>query len=170
MENKKKSESIKEKLKECQKQKEEYLAGWKRARADFLNYQKDEAKRKEELIKYANEKIILKILLILDNLYISEEKIPQNLKENESVRGLLQIKNQILDFLKSYGVEEIKAKGEEFNPEFHEAVEMVESKEKSHIVLEEIRKGYIMNGKTIRPSKVKISKQSLNKLNKIKNK
>jgi len=168
MEKKIKNKEEKE-LKNCQKlrsafakataDKDEYLAGWKRARADFLNYKKEEEKRTAELVRYSDEKIILKILPILDNIYIAEKKIPQDLKDNEWVRGLLQIKNQILDFLESYEVKEIKSVKEKFNPEFHEAVEMIEKEGyKPNTVIEEIKKGYLLNNKVIRPARVKISK------------
>jgi len=57
-----------------------------------------------------------------------------------------------------YGLKEIKALGEKFNPEFHEAVEQIKSKGKEEIVVEEIQKGYILNDRVLRPTKVKISK------------
>ena len=146
-------------LEKCEKEKKEYLEGWKRERADFLNYKKDEMERIEGLIKYANEELILKFLPILDNLEIAEKNISENLKENEEVKGLLQIKTQILDFLKSQGLSEIKALGELFDPHFHEAIDEIEDKEKdSGIIIEEVRKGYLLNNKVLRPSRVKIVK------------
>jgi len=146
-------------LEKCEKEKKEYLEGWKRERADFLNYKKDEMERIEGLIKYANEELILKFLPILDNLEIAEKNISENLKENEEVKGLLQIKAQILDFLKSQGLSEIKALGELFDPHFHEAIDEIEDKEKdSGIIIEEVRKGYLLNNKVLRPSRVKIVK------------
>ncbi|HOW13078.1 MAG TPA: nucleotide exchange factor GrpE [Candidatus Pacearchaeota archaeon] len=146
-------------LEKCEKEKKEYLEGWKRERADFLNYKKDEIERIEGLIKYANEELILKFLPILDNLEIAEKNISENLKENEEVKGLLQIKAQILDFLKSQGLSEIKALGELFDPHFHEAIDEIEDKEKdSGIIIEEVRKGYLLNNKVLRPSRVKIVK------------
>jgi len=153
------SEELKQKLEECQKLKEEYLAGWQRARADLLNYKKGELERIGELIKYADVRIILKILPILDNFEIAEKKLPENLKNNKNVRGLLLIKNQIQDFLKSEGVEEIKCLGEKLDPNFQEVIEEIETKEKeSGIVLEEIQKGYLIHGRLLRPAKVKIAK------------
>jgi molecular chaperone GrpE len=146
-------------LEKCEKEKKEYLEGWKRERADFLNYKKDEMERIEGLIKYANEELILKFLPILDNLEIAEKNISENLKENEEVKGLLQIKAQILDFLKSQGLSEIKALGELFDPHFHEAIDEIEDKEKdSGIIIEEVRKGYLLNNKVLRPARVKVVK------------
>ena len=85
-------EDLKKQFEECQKQKEEYLNGWKRERADFLNYKKEEMERIGELIKYANEELILKIIPILDNFELAEKKLSGDLKENEWVKGILNIK------------------------------------------------------------------------------
>lgn len=175
---------VERQLEECRKQKEEYLSGWKKEKADFLNYKKEEMERIGELIKYAGEEFILKILPILDNFEIVFKNIPEDLKNNENIKGLLQIHQQLKDFLKSQGIEEIKTVGEKFDPYFHEVVGEIETEsikgqtfdksdsdksageegrkeekgKESGIVVEETQKGYTMNGKVIRPSKVKISK------------
>ncbi len=152
-------EELKKKLEECQKLKDEYLAGWQRARADFLNYKKEEIERFEEILKYAGVELILRILPILDNFEVTEKKLPENLKNDENIKGILQLKNQILDFFKNQGVEEIKTAGEKFDPNFMEAAGMVEMKDKdSGIVIEEIQKGYKINGRLLRPAKVKVTK------------
>ena len=154
-------------LEGCQKQKEEYLQGWQRARADFLNYKKEEMERIGELLKYAGEEYILRILPILDNFEMVEKKMPEDLKNNENVKGLLLIKTQLQDFLKNQGVEEIKTIGEKFDPNLHEVVGEVEMGEEdksssstfpSGQVTEEIQKGYKINGRLLRPAKVKIIK------------
>ncbi len=151
------SEDLKNKLEECQKKRDEYLAGWQRARADFLNYKKEEMERIGEIVKFANIELILKILPVLDNFYEAEKKLKS--AETEDVKGLLQIRTQLEDFLKSQGVEEIKLLGKKFDPNFHEAVEQVEAKDKeSGTIIEEIQKGYTLQGKVIRPAKVKVAK------------
>ena len=167
-------EELKEKLEECERLKEEYLAGWQRERADFLNYKKGELERIGEIIKYGDLGLILKILPIADNFELAEKNLPENLKTDENVKGILQTKNQILDFLKNQGVEEIKSVGEKFDPNFHEAVEEIEPSSanlpagrqgategkdiKSGIIVEEIQKGYKINGKVLRPARVKVAK------------
>ena len=162
-------EELKKKLEEYEKQKCEYLSCWQREKADFLNYKREEMERVGEFLKYANEAFILKILPVLDNFEVVKRKLPENLKNDENVKGLLMIKNQILDFLKSQEVEEIKSIGEKFDPSFHEAVEEIEPAQisseikagkeiKSGIIVEEIQKGYKINGRLLRPAKVKISK------------
>jgi len=154
-------------LEEYKKKAEEYLAGWQRARADLLNYKKEEMERIGDILKYANVDSILKILPILDNFEVIEKKLPENLKNDEHVKGLLLIKNQILDFLKLQGVEEVKAVGEKFDPNFHEIIGEVSPSEDSAkegefcepgIIVEEIQKGYKIEGRLLRPAKVKVIK------------
>jgi molecular chaperone GrpE len=152
-------EELQKHLQDCEKKAAEYLAGWQRSRADLLNYKKEEMEKIGELMGYATQELILKILPILDNFEIVEKKLPEDLKKDENVKGLLLMKNQILDFLKSQGVEEIKAVGEKFDPNLHEVVEEMEEKGKDQgIILEEIQKGYKINGRLLRPTKVKITK------------
>ena len=147
-------------LEDFKKKSEEYLAGWQRARADFLNYKKDEMERIERLLSYAGIEFILKLLPILDNFDITEKKIPESLKNDDNVKGLLLIKSQIIDFLKSHGIEEIESIGEKFDPQLHEVVgEITARKEELGIIIEEVQKGYKINGELLRPARVKISKQ-----------
>jgi len=153
------SEELKKELEKYQKKAEEYLAGWQKERADFLNYKKQEMERMEEIIKFAGEEMILKILPVLDDFCLVEKKLPENLKDDPNIKGILQVKNQLQNFLKNQGVEEIKCLGEKFDPNFQEVVEEVEIENKeSGIIIEETQKGYKLHGKVLRPAKVKISK------------
>ena len=152
-------EELKKELEICQKKRDEYLSGWQRARADFINHKKEELERMGEIVKFATEEMILRALPILDNFYLVEKRLPENLKEDENVKGILQIKNQLLEFLKSHGVEEIKCQGQKFDPNFQDAVEMVEKENaESGQVVEEVQKGYTLDSKVIRPAKVKVTK------------
>ena len=149
----------KNELDEIKKQKEEYLDGWKRERADFLNYKKDEMERIGALMKYANDEMILKLLPILDNFQIAENNISEEAKKDENIRGLLLISKQIKDFLRTQGIEEIKALGEKFDPNFHEVIqEIQEEGTESGIIVQEAQKGYLAQGKVLRPTKVKVAK------------
>ncbi len=113
------------------------------------------------MIDYANIEIILRILPLLDNLYLAEKNLTAELKTNEYVKGLLQVKTQFEAFLKSFGVEPIEALGKKFDPAFHEAVSQVEDKTKDpETIIEETQKGYLINGQLLRPSKVVVVKQS----------
>jgi len=143
---------------------EEYLNGWKRERADFLNYKKSEMERISELAKYANEELILKIIPILDNIYLAETHVPEELKSHDWIKGFNQIKSQLQDFLQKEGIEPIKTVGEKFDPNAMESVgelDFVKSdltKSEPSMVAEEVQRGYTMHGRIIRVAKVKISK------------
>lgn len=152
-------EELKKQLEECRKLKEEYLSGWQRSRADLLNYKKEEMERIGGLINYAMEEVVLRFLPIIDNFEVAEGKFPDDLKKDENVKGLLQIKNQLQDFLKSQGLEEIKSLGEKFDPNLHEVVGEIEEKGKEQgLIVEEIQKGYKIGGRLLRPAKVKVIK------------
>jgi len=156
-------EDLKKKLEECQKLKDEYLAGWKRERADLLNYKKEELERIGEILKYADVGLILKVLPILDNFEIAVKEVEsmksEDMKIEDIIKGFLQIKNQFQDFLREQGVAEIKSVGERFDPNLHEVVEEVEVNDKEHgIIIEEIQKGYKIQDRLLRPAKVRVSK------------
>src|SRR6185369_13365356 len=93
---------------------EEYLNNWKRERADFLNYKKDEAKRMEIFAKFAHEDVILEVIDIVDDLEAAA-------KELKNV-GLEQIISKFIELFKKYDVKKIEV-GDTFNPALHEAVE-----------------------------------------------
>ncbi len=142
------TQKLNKKLKECQKEKEEYLTQAQIARADLINFRRRQEKILEELKKYGQEDLIKELLLVLDSLEIGAKKN----------HDLNQIKEQLKDILKKYGLKVIKTKGEKFNPEFHEAIEQIESKEQEGSIVKEIQKGYIIENKILRASKVKIAK------------
>jgi len=147
------------KIKECQKEKEEYLQGWQRARADFINYKRNESERITDVLRYQKEEMLLEIVSVLDNFENAEREIPKEHKKDNYLKGLLRIKDQLLAFLKKEGVERVDSLNKEFDPSYHEVVEEIESEEKPGIIIEEIQKGYFLGDKLLRAAKVKISKQ-----------
>lgn len=149
-----KIKKIKEKLVKCSEEKQEYLAGWQRAQADFINYRKRQEEQVGEWLKMAESGLIADLLPVLDAL----EAAIRNHGGGQDEGGAEAIKKQLEEILKNHGIEEIKAVGEKFNPEFHEAIEQVEVGGEEGIIAEEAQKGYLLNGKIIRTSKVKVSK------------
>ena len=162
-------------LEECRKKAEEYLSGWKRERADFLNYKKEEMERIGHLVKYSNQEIILNILPILDNICLAtRQNFPsENSGGQDSAQiknffeGMTQIQKQFEDFLKKQGIEAIEVMGKEFDPNTMEAVAEAEAEaegpdegraEEPGVVAEEIQRGYTLHGKIIRPARVKVTK------------
>jgi len=146
-------------LARLKKERDEYLDGWKRAKADFLNYKKEQRERIEILAAYANEELLQDVLSVLDNLERAEENIPEKKKNDQTIKGFIQISKQLREFLKNQGVEELKAEGKEFNPEFHEVLGEVEIKgKKSGEIAEVIEKGYMWRGRLLRAARVNIIK------------
>lgn len=137
-----------EKVAALEKQAQEYLAGWKRANADFINYKQDEGKRALQMQQLARASILKRMLPLLDSLEEAQKHGDKNLKA---------ITQQLKQVMREEGLKEIEALGEEFNPQFHESVGMVESDKPEHTIIEELRKGYVVDGITLRPSMVKIS-------------
>ena len=124
---------------------EEYLNNWKRERADFINYKKDESRRMEEFVRYANEDLVLEMIELVDDLEIVAKEVPGV--------GLEHVVKKFSELFKKYGVERISVDGQ-FNPALHEAVETEQGGEK----MVEGRAGYMMQDKLIRPARVKIVK------------
>ncbi len=155
-------ELLKKQLEEEKKKSEEYSNHWKRAMADFQNYKKRQSELFVELVNSAGQEIIMEILPIFDAFCLAAQHIPEDLKDKEWTKGVVQLKNKLENLLKSKGLEEIKSIGEKFNPEFHEAVEMVSSpaggEKQEGEILEEVQKGYKLNGAVIRTAKVKVAK------------
>ena len=152
-------DKLKKELEKCCKERDEFLRGWQRERADFINYKKDEAERLKEIVKFANEELIFRILDVLDNFDKAEKEIPDDLRKNQYFKGIFQIKIQLLDILKNQGLKTIESLGKKFDPNFHEVVEEVKvEKKEPGIVVEEIQKGYMLENKLLRPAKVKVSK------------
>jgi len=149
-----KVEKIKKKLKECQKQKEEYLRGWQRCQADFINYRKRQEANMGELKINIQAEVFRDILQVLDSLN-SAVKHSKPKKGREEISLIMDQLKKVLD---RYNIKEIESVGEKFNPEIHEAIAQVESSKKSGIIIEEIQKGYTINNKLLRPAIVKVAK------------
>ena len=130
----------------------------KRVQADFENHQKRTEKETKKVIVYANQKMAVDLLPVIDSFEAAM---------GNSNEGLKILYTQLMKTLQAYGLQKIKAEGE-FNPEMHEAM-MTEEGEEDDIVLEELQSGYIMNDMVIRPAKVKISKKKQQDKNNSKN-
>ena len=154
-----KKEEKKTDLEQCCKKRDEYLAGWQRARADFLNYKKEEVDRVGKLMFFAQANVILGVLPVLDNFRIAEKELPDDSKKDVNIQGLLKAKQELLNFFKIIGVKEIETKNKKFDPNFSEAIEQVEAKDKeTGTIVEEVQKGYTLQEQVIRPAKVKTAK------------
>jgi len=152
-------EELRRQIDSLQAEKDEVLGKLQRVSADYANFQKRSVKQIADTISYEKEKIIKTLLPALDNF----EHTLQNAHSAENVdvliKGIQIIYDQVLDILKSHSVEQIKALGEKFDPALHQAVmQRAEPDIEENIVLEEFQKGYKLNSRVIRPSKVVVNK------------
>lgn len=128
----------------------EYLETLQRLQAEFDNFRKRTEKEKLEVIKYAEEGLIMELLDIIDDLELS-------LKYSKD-EGIKMIYSELYSLLEKKGLKKIDIQGK-FDPRYHEALMQQETKGEENIILEELQKGYMLNDKVIRVSKVKISKK-----------
>jgi len=152
------AEKVKVDLERLQKLNEEYLDGWKRAKADYINFKRESEKEKMQIVQFANAGLLLELMPIVDNIKTALKHVPEEHKKAEWVKGFEHILKQFLNVMKEMGVEQIPALNEKFDPEKHEAI----SKEKKEgtepgIILDEVATGYTLQGKVIKHSKVKVS-------------
>lgn len=150
------SSEEKEKAGEEAKEDEDLNTKYLRLMADFQNYKKRTEKQKSEIHAYANEKIVLKLIEVMDNF---ERALGADASEEDSFKeGIEMIFKQLSDVLTDAGVKEIEAESTVFDPNFHNAVMMEDTdKVESGMVSEVLQKGYTLNGKVIRPAMVKVA-------------
>lgn len=154
-------DDLKKKIEELEKQRDEYLDGWKRAKADLINYKKEENERFGNLAKFSNEILMRELIIILDSFNLASASFKESSAEK---KGLELIKIQLEDILKKYGLEKISVSpGDTFDPTKHEAIAEVESEKPEGTVAEEIEKGYAIGGKVIRAVRVMVAKDKNNK-------
>lgn len=130
-----------------------------RVQAEFQNYKRRTEKEKSEIYKYANEKIVVELLAVMDNLDRALDSISHNAEDHQNVlNGVEMIKKSFEDLLEKEGVQVIEAVDQPFDPNLHHAV-MTEEKDgcDSDVVIEEFQKGYKLGEKVVRPSMVKVS-------------
>ncbi|MEK7548987.1 MAG: nucleotide exchange factor GrpE [Patescibacteria group bacterium] len=148
--------AVENELEKCQKEKEEYLDGWKRAKADLINYKKEEAKRFEGISRFSQEILIRDLINVLDSFDLALSALE---KEGKAEKGVYLIRTQMEDILRGSGLERIIVSvGQPFDPALQEAIVAVESDKSPDTVVEEIERGYLLRGKLIRPARVKVAK------------
>lgn len=145
------------KITELEAKNSELIQGWQRTQADFVNFRKRTEEDKERLRQNAKIDTILKILPVVDNFRLSTQHLPAELKNNSWAEGITHIERQFEQILSEIGVERIAALGQQFNPEFHDAIETIPSDKPEGEVVEESTVGYRLGDQVIRPSRVKVS-------------
>ena len=150
---------LRKKLEQCMAERQEYLAGWQRAKADFINARGEEEKSRAYAKARAREDLILELLPVLDsfNLSRADSEAWNQVPENWRV-GVEYIHAQLQNALAAHGLREVPAEGQPFKPEVHIPIEAVPTpdKTKNDIVAEVVQRGYEVRGKVIRPATVKV--------------
>jgi molecular chaperone GrpE len=146
--------------KEEKKEEVDYKSKYFYIAAEMDNYRKRVEREKENLIKYGNERVLSDLLQVVDNF----ERTMDMLKHDEDpkirniVVGLDMVSKQFLDTLSKHGLTPVESIGKEFDPNYHEAMaqEYMEGAKPNHVI-KEFQKGYILNGRLIRPAKVVVA-------------
>jgi len=150
------AKALEEKTKEAASHYEQLL----RARAEFENFKKRQAREHSQFLKYANENLIHSLLPIINNL----ERANEAAKANQDIAalrvGVEMILKMFFDALKQAGVEPIESAGRPFDPAKHEVISCVESPDhEENTVLQEFEKGYTLHDRLLCPAKVSVSKK-----------
>lgn len=152
-------EALRAAVESLQKEKDELFGKLQRVSADYANFQKRVPKQIADTIAYEKERLIKTLLPVLDNFEHTLQIACSAENVDALVKGIRIIYDQLLDVLKSHNVEPVNALGEEFDPAVHEAMtHQANAEKKEGVVLEEFQKGYRLNGRVIRPSRVVINK------------
>ena len=130
-----------------------------RLHAEFENYKKRAARERSEFVRFANEGLLLELLPVVDSLEHAAATTRSGIDAQGVAEGLNVIRRLFQATLEKAAVKFIEALGHEFDPNFHQAVAQVESTDgRDNIVVEEVRKGYLLEGRLLRPAMVKVSK------------
>ncbi len=150
---------LRAKIKTLEKEKQENMNGWQRAQADYANLKKETEVRRVEDIKFANKKLVLELLPVLDAYDMARgneeawNKVDQNWR-----MGIEYIFNQLTGIFEKEGIIQFGKVGEKFNPNLHESVEIIktEEKEKDDVLAQVLQKGYKIGEVILRPARVKV--------------
>lgn len=149
------TKKLRERLSKCVNEKQEYLDGWQRSQADFVNFKKRSDEEKKEFSKFVIEDFVVELLPVLDSFDLAmKDKKAWNAAPENWRKGIEYIYQQFLNTLNGRGVEQIDPVGEEFDTQRHDSVSEMSGEEGK--IMEVVLKGYSLKGKLIRPASVKV--------------
>jgi len=149
-------------LKKKAVERDTYLDQLLRTKAEFMNYQKRMVKESESTSQFAVQSLILDFLPELDNFDRALKLADSSKDIDKFVEGIKLIEEQLFKVLGKYGVEPIETVGKPFDPNLHEAVMEEENNEMPHhTIIDEFQRGFLLKERVIRPSKVKVSKKTI---------
>ncbi len=146
-------------LKQALKDKQEYLTGWQKERADFANYKKDEDTRKGMFSEAVRERILSRFLSVMDSFNMAmTDKVAWEKVEEGWRKGVEYIYSQMNGIFEEYGVKAVGNVGDDFDPAMHESIDLIptDKKEDNHKIAQVIQKGYKLGERVIRPARVNV--------------
>lgn len=138
---------------------EELTRDLQRLAADFANYKRRNEAERADFARFAKADLITRLLEVLDDYDRALGTLPEGMRTQPWVEGMWHVERKLRDILSSEGLEPIDPVGKTFDPYVHEAIGHVESDEPEGVVVDEVRKGYRLHDKVIRPALVTVAKQ-----------
>ena len=154
-----KIKTLRDKLALAQIEARDNLAGWQRAKADYINFKKEQEKTQGDIVRFAKEGLLVKLLTLADSFQMAfANKEAWEAVDKNWRLGVEYIYSQLENIFRDNGLVEINPVGETFEPNTMQAVATitVEDKNKDHKVIEVSAKGYKMGERVVRPAKVKV--------------
>jgi molecular chaperone GrpE len=155
----KSEKKLRDELAQCQNEKQEYLEGWQRAKADLINFRRDSDEARKKMAQLATEDLIAQLLPVLDSFDMAFrnktawEEAPLSWRT-----GIEYIYSQLLSVLQSHGLVQLNPIGETFDPRLHDSLETVpvQTDADAGKVLDVIQKGYMLYDRMIRAARVRV--------------
>ncbi|MBU3668543.1 MAG: nucleotide exchange factor GrpE [Candidatus Taylorbacteria bacterium] len=151
--------SLREKLKKAVEEKQEYLTGWQKDKAEFINARRRDEESKQEFLKFANQGVIEELLPVMDSFDMAmANKTAWESVSKEWRSGMEGVYTQLVGVLQKHGATGFGAVGDKFDPNLHHSIGLTETPDASFddTVSEVMQKGYTVHGKVIRPALVKV--------------
>jgi molecular chaperone GrpE len=147
--------ALAEELETARRERDEYLDALRRLKAEFENSRKRQERERARILQTASERLVVELLPVLDNLDRALEA------EGDIREGVRAVRDQLVDVLGKEGLLPVASDGQHFDPNVHEAVMSQPSEEHEEgTILQTFQRGYLLNGKPIRPAKVVVAEQA----------
>ena len=156
---------LEESLEQEKEKSDDLLRRLQYLQADFENYRRRVEKEIGDVRKFSNERLLSDLLTVKDELDLAFSKARETKQNPILLEGVGMVQKRVQNILSKEGVERIPGTGSKFNPDYHEAALRVVSDEEEGTVLEEVRAGYMLKGRVLRPSIVKVAGKNLGEEN-----
>ena len=148
-----------EELRKKAEERDDFQDKWLKVHAEYENTRKRMEREKANHMKFANEDLILQLFPIVDNFDMALTAMEKAKDKAAVMDGIKLVQKEFHRIIEENGIEKIKTVGEQFDPNFHEAVGVIETDEHpDDTVLEEVRAGYTLNKRLLRPAQVRVAK------------